>query len=44
MFERLDIVWRKLKDVDRLILESYYVRGCKMEEIARRIGYKNSNN
>ena len=43
MFERLEIVWRKLKDVDRLILESYYVRGCKMEEIAKIIGYKNGN-
>lgn len=43
MFERLDKVWGKLKDVDRMILESYYVDGCKMEEIAKRIGYKNGN-
>ena len=43
IFERLDRVWEKLKEVDRMILESYYVDGCKMEEIARRIGYKNGN-
>ena len=43
MFERLDRVWERLKDVDRMILESYYVDGCKMEEIARRIGYRNGN-
>ena len=28
---------------ERGILESYYVDGCRMEEIARRIGYKNGN-
>jgi RNA polymerase sigma factor, sigma-70 family len=43
MFERLDLVWSKLKEVDRMILESYYVDGCRMEEIARRIGYRNGN-
>ena len=43
IFERLDRVWNKLKKVDRMILESYYVDGCKMEEIAKRIGYKNGN-
>ena len=43
IFERLDMVWKKLKDVDRMILESYYVDECKMEEIAKRIGYKNGN-
>ena len=43
IFERLEMVWKKLKDVDRMILESYYVDGCKMEEIAKRIGYKNGN-
>ena len=43
IFEKLDRVWGKLKKVDRMILESYYVDGCKMEEIARRIGYKNGN-
>jgi RNA polymerase sigma factor (sigma-70 family) len=43
IFERLDRVWGKLKIVDRMILESYYVDGCRMEEIAKRIGYKNGN-
>ena len=43
IFERLDRVWGKLKIVDRMILESYYVDGCRMEEIARRIGYRNGN-
>ena len=43
VFERLDMVWKKLKKVDRMILESYYVDGCKMEEIARRVGYRNGN-
>ena len=27
IFERLDRVWGKLKKVDRMILESYYVIG-----------------
>ena len=43
IFERLDRVWGKLKIVDRMILESYYVDGCKMEEIAKRVGYRNGN-
>jgi RNA polymerase sigma factor (sigma-70 family) len=43
IFEKLDKAWGRLKDVDRMILESYYVDGCKMEEIARRIGYRNGN-
>ena len=43
VFERLDRVWGKLKKVDRMILESYYVDGCRMEEIARRVGYRNGN-
>ena len=43
VYERLEKVWDKLKKVDRMILESYYVDGCRMEEIARRIGYKNGN-
>ena len=43
IFERLDMVWNKLKKVDRMILESYYVDGCRMEEIARRVGYRNGN-
>ena len=42
-YEKLDRIWSKLKEVDRMILESYYVDGCKMEEIAKRIGYKNGN-
>ena len=42
-FEKLERVWSMLKKVDRMILESYYVDGCKMEEIAKRIGYKNGN-
>lgn len=42
-YEKLERIWSKLKEVDRMILESYYVDGCKMEEIARRIGYKNGN-
>ena len=43
IFERLERVWGKLKIVDRMILESYYVDGCKMEEIAKRVGYRNGN-
>ena len=43
IFERLDRVWGKLKKVDRMILESYYVDGCRMEEIAKRVGYRNGN-
>ncbi len=42
-YEKLDRVWNKLKVVDRMILESYYVDGCRMEEIARRVGYRNGN-
>lgn len=42
-YEKLDRIWSKLKEVDRMILESYYVDGCKMEEIARRVGYRNGN-
>ncbi len=40
---KLEKVWEKLSVVDRMILECYYVEGCKMEEIAKRIGYKNGN-
>ena len=43
VFERLDLAWKKLKKVDQMILESYYLDGCRMEEIARRIGYRNGN-
>ena len=42
-YKKLERVWSKLKEVDKMILESYYVDGCKMEEIAKRIGYKNGN-
>ena len=42
-YEKLEKIWSKLKEVDRMILESYYVDGCKMEEIAKRVGYKNGN-
>ncbi|MBR5169136.1 MAG: sigma-70 family RNA polymerase sigma factor [Muribaculaceae bacterium] len=42
-YEKLEKIWERLSEVDRMILESYYVEGCKMEEIARRIGYKNGN-
>ena len=42
-YEKLEKVWGKLKEVDRMILESYYVDGCKMEEIAKKVGYKNGN-
>jgi RNA polymerase sigma factor (sigma-70 family) len=43
IYEKLDKVWDKMKEIDRMILESYYVDGCKMEEIAKRIGYRNGN-
>ena len=42
-YEKLERIWSKLKEVDRMILESYYIDGCRMEEMARRIGYKNGN-
>lgn len=42
-YERLEKVWEKLKDVDRMILESYYVDGFKMEEIAKKVGLKNAD-
>ena len=35
-YEKLERVWSMLKEVDRMILESYYVDGCKMEEIAKK--------
>lgn len=43
VFEKLEKVWGKLKEVDKMILESYYVDGCKMEDIAKRVGYSNGN-
>ncbi len=42
-YKKLERIWSKLKEVDKMILESYYLEGCKMEEIAKRIGYKNGN-
>ena len=42
-YRKLEKVWKRLKDVERMILESFYVEGCRMDEIARRIGYKNGN-
>jgi RNA polymerase sigma factor (sigma-70 family) len=38
--KKLNEIWEKLSVVDRRILECYYVDGCKMEEIATKIGYK----
>ena len=42
-YEMMSEMWEKLSDVDRMILECYYWEGCKMEEIAVRVGYKNAN-
>ena len=42
-YEKLDEVWKKLSEVDRMILESYYVDRCNMKEIAKRVGYKSGN-
>ena len=42
-YKKLEKVWKRLKDVDRMILECYYVEGCRMDEIAKRIGYKNGD-
>ena len=36
-YEKLERIWSKLKEVDRMILESYYVDGCRKEKIAKRI-------
>ena len=43
VYKKLDRVWGRLSDVDRMILESYYWEGCKMDEIAQRVGYKNAD-
>jgi len=40
---RFDEVWKELKKVDKMILTSYYVEDCKLEEVALRVGYKNGN-
>ena len=42
-YKKLEKVWKDLKDVDRMILECYYLEGCRMDEIAKRIGYKNGD-
>jgi RNA polymerase sigma factor (sigma-70 family) len=42
-FMKLEKVWKRLKDVERMILECYYLEGCRMDEIAKRIGYKNGD-
>lgn len=42
-YRKLDEVWDKLKDLDRMILECYYWEGCRMEEIAQKIGYKSAD-
>lgn len=43
VYKKLDEIWERLSKVDRMILESYYWDGCKMEDIARRIGYKSAD-
>lgn len=43
IFENLEMVWNKLSEVDRMILEAYYWEGCKMDEIAHRIGFKSAD-
>lgn len=42
-YVKLEKVWKRLNNVERMILECYYIEGCRMDEIARRIGYKNGN-
>lgn len=42
-YKRLDEVWGKLKEVDRMILVSYYWEGAKMDMIAKKIGYKSAD-
>ena len=42
-YEMLEELWDRLSDVDRMILECYYFEGCRMEEIAKKVGYKNGN-
>lgn len=42
-FEELDMIWEKLSGADKMILQSYYIEGCKMDEIAVKMGYKNGN-
>ena len=42
-FEELDMIWEKLSGVDKMILQSYYIDGCKMNEIAATMGYSSGN-
>lgn len=42
-YEKLDKVWERLSDIDKIILESYYWEDCKMEDIAKKIGYKSGD-
>ncbi len=42
-YEMLKKLWDGISDVDRMILESFYLDGCMMNEIAKRIGYKNGD-
>ena len=42
-YEMIKKMWEQLSEVDRMILESYYLDGCKMNDIAKKIGYKNGN-
>lgn len=43
VMKKLDNVWKELSDVDKMILECYYWDGCKMDEIAKKIGYKSAD-
>lgn len=40
VMRRLERVWERLSDVDKMILVSYYWDGMKMEDIVKRVGYK----
>ena len=42
-YEMIKKMWEQLSEIDRMILESYYLDGCKMNDIAKKIGYKNGN-
>ena len=42
-FMELDMIWEKLSGVDKMILQSYYIDGCKMNEIAAKMGYSSGN-
>ena len=40
LLRKLDEVWKKLSDVDKVILTSYYWDEMSMKDIVKRIGYK----